>query len=112
MAMDMGGSNVRVTKYRLMGNGVLEIVKEVKKVFPEEYLTGNADQVFGFLADCIKETSPETNMKFGFTFSFPCEQTAINRSKLMIWTKGFAATGLYRERPRYAVGKGSSGKRD
>ena len=35
MAMDMGGSNVRVTKYRLMGNGVLEIVKEVKKVFPE-----------------------------------------------------------------------------
>ena len=99
MAMDMGGSNVRVTKYRLMGNGVLEIVKEVKKVFPEEYLTGNADQVFGFLADCIKETSPETNMKFGFTVSFPCEQTAINRSKLMIWTKGFAATGCIGKDP-------------
>lgn len=93
MALDMGGSNVRVTKYNLRGNGALEVVKEVKHAFPTEFMSGTAEQVYGFLADCIKEAKPEGNLPLGFTFSFPSEQTAINRSTLVIWTKGFSATG-------------------
>lgn len=93
MALDMGGSNVRATVYELKGNGVLEVVKEVKHAFPPEYMSGTADQVFGFLADCVKEVDPLPGTKLGFTFSFPSEQTAINHSTLVIWTKGFSATG-------------------
>lgn len=93
----MGGSNVRVTKYLLQGNGVLEVVQEVKHAFPSEYMSGTADQVFGFLAECIKEVNPEAGVPLGFTFSFPSEQTAINHSKLVIWTKGFSASGCVGE---------------
>ena len=56
-------------------------------------MSGTADQVFGFLADCVKEVDPLPGTKLGFTFSFPSEQTAINHSTLVIWTKGFSATG-------------------
>ena len=93
LALDMGGSNVRVTEYELKGNGVLDVVKEVKHAFPPEYMSGTADQVFGFLADCVKEADPLPGTKLGFTFSFPSEQTAINHSKLVVWTKGFSASG-------------------
>lgn len=93
LALDMGGSNVRVTEYELKGNGVLDVVKEVKHAFPPEYMSGTADQVFGFLADCVKEADPIPGTKLGFTFSFPSEQTAINHSKLVVWTKGFSASG-------------------
>ena len=54
MALDMGGSNVRVTKYNLRGNGALEVVKEVKHAFPPEFMSGTAEQVYGFLADCVQ----------------------------------------------------------
>lgn len=97
MALDMGGSNVRVTTFDLRGNGVLEVVKEVKHAFPPEYMSGTASQVFGFLADCIKEANPDDNLPLGFTFSFPSEQTSINHSKLVIWTKGFSASGCVGE---------------
>lgn len=30
----------------------------------------------------------------GFTFSFPVQQTAINRGTLIKWTKGFTASGV------------------
>lgn len=93
MALDMGGTNIRATKYLLRGNGVLEVIKEVKHAFPPEYMSGTADQVFGFLADCVVESNPEPGTKLGFTFSYPCEQTAINHSTLVEWTKGFSATG-------------------
>lgn len=97
MAIDMGGSNVRVTKYALKGNGFIEVEKEVKHAFPPEYMSGTADQVFGFLADCIKEAGPEPGIKLGFTFSFPSKQTAINHSILLVWTKGFSASGCVGE---------------
>lgn len=45
-------------QFDLRGNGVLEVVKEVKHAFPPEYMSGTASQVFGFLADCIKEANP------------------------------------------------------
>ena len=93
MALDMGGSNVRATKYLLKGNGVLEVIKEVKHAFPPEFMAGTAEQVFGFLADCIVESSPEPGTKLGFTFSYPSHQNAINHSTLVEWTKGFSASG-------------------
>ena len=97
MALDMGGSNVRATVYELKGNGVVEVIKEVKHAFPPAFMSGTAEQVFGFLADCIVESNPQPGTKLGFTFSFPSEQTAINHSTLVEWTKGFSASGCVGE---------------
>ena len=97
MALDMGGSNVRATVYQLKGNGVVETIKEVKHAFPQEFMSGTAEQVFGFLADCIVESKPQPGTKLGFTFSFPSQQTAINHSMLVEWTKGFSASGCVGE---------------
>lgn len=33
----------------------------------------------------------ETAVPLGLTFSFPVEQTALNRGKVLTWTKGFSA---------------------
>ena len=33
----------------------------------------------------------ETAVPLGLTFSFPVEQTALNRGKILTWTKGFSA---------------------
>ena len=30
----------------------------------------------------------------GFTFSFPCNQEGLNRSRLVTWTKGFKCSGV------------------
>ena len=97
MALDMGGSNVRATVYELKGNGVVEVIKEVKHAFPPAFMSGTAEQVFGFLADCIVESNPQPGTKLGFTFSFPSKQTAINHSTLVEWTKGFSASGCVGE---------------
>ena len=35
--------------------------------------------------------SEDTAVPLGLTFSFPVEQTALNRGKILTWTKGFAA---------------------
>lgn len=37
------------------------------------------------------------HIDLGFTFSFPVQQTAIDRGSLINWTKGFSATGAQGE---------------
>lgn len=63
---------------------------------PELYQGHGAD-LFLFLAQCIKDTivslgddpSPPKPHHLGFTFSFPCDQTALDAGRLVWWTKGF-----------------------
>lgn len=57
---------------------------------PPDYI---ADSVDAFLTDIGSDLQPEGNepLLLGFTFSFPVEQTALDRGKLLTWTKGFNA---------------------
>jgi hexokinase len=58
-----------------------------------------ADSVDAFLTASAEEDSDRSNaidvdssaIPLGLTFSFPVEQTAIDRGILLTWTKGFSA---------------------
>ncbi|KAK8808413.1 hypothetical protein WA158_008314 [Blastocystis sp. Blastoise] len=99
LALDLGGTNCRVVNFHFLGNGVVEPVKEVKKTIPKEYMYGTADELYGFLAQAIKEADPAPKSKLGFTFSFPSEQHSLNDCTLVIWTKGFATAGCVGKSP-------------
>ncbi|KAI8837584.1 hypothetical protein BC829DRAFT_404965 [Chytridium lagenaria] len=101
LALDLGGSNFRVCEVTLEGNGIARM-KQRKYTVADELKTGSGDQLFDFFADCVGAflddiDTPATKgkeRKLGFTFSFPVQQTAINKGSLMTWTKGFHASGV------------------
>ena len=103
LALDFGGTNVRVLLYRLEGKGRYEILSHVAKplkvngvydfIGPE----ATGEEMFDFLAGLVDEAvggDHETPYLLGHTFSFPSAQTNINDARLIIWTKEFAAKGV------------------
>mmetsp|Transcript_11416 Transcript_11416/g.22395 ORF Transcript_11416/g.22395 Transcript_11416/m.22395 type:complete len:977 (+) Transcript_11416:144-3074(+) len=98
-ALDLGGTNFRVSRFSFDGHGVACITDERKYTVPDEMMTGTAEQLFDFLAECIAslDTGAEDKahgLYYGFTFSFPVEQDAIDRGTLISWTKGFTTSGV------------------
>ena len=65
----------------------------------EETRLGSGDKLFDFLAECIADfvhknlEKGHPQMPLGFTFSFPMEQTGLNKGVLVSWTKSFNASG-------------------
>ena len=103
LALDFGGTNVRVLLYRLEGNGRYEVLSHVAKPLkvPGVYDFIGAEatgaQMFDFLAALVDEAvggDHRTPYLLGHTFSFPSAQTNINDARLIIWTKEFAARGV------------------
>ena len=100
LALDLGGTNLRVCEFDLKGKGDYS-VKQQKFVVSDELKTGDmrdlcdyiADSVDTFLTEhCSKPAADEEMLQLGYTFSFPVLQTAINRGVLKQWTKGFSST--------------------
>ncbi|PHZ12954.1 putative glucokinase [Rhizopus microsporus ATCC 52813] len=94
LALDLGGTNLRVCEFELKGDGNYS-VRQQKYIISEELKTGDVRHLFDFIADCVDNFifefgSSEETLELGFTFSFPVNQTAINRGTLMQWTKGFS----------------------
>lgn len=103
LALDFGGTNVRVFRVRLLGEGRFEILKRVGEplIVPGKYdyigKDSTAEEMFGFLARLIDDAiDGDHNTKFylGHTFSFPSSQDDLNNAKLIIWTKEFATPGV------------------
>ena len=93
LALDFGGTNVRVLLIRLEGEGKFEILKKVAKPLKVEgeydYIGADstAEQMFDLLAELIDEAiegNHEQKYLLGHTFSFPSEQTDLNNAKLII----------------------------
>ncbi|XP_037679004.1 hexokinase-3 isoform X2 [Choloepus didactylus] len=68
-------------------------------VIPQEVMLGPGQQLFDFAARCLSEfldALPVGNrrLQLGFSFSFPCHQTHLDRSTLISWTKGFRCSGV------------------
>ncbi len=101
MTMDMGGTNLRCTKFKIH-EGRFEKLSEIKeKLISKEkgYNLTKADvdakQLFDFMSDCVKSiTEPGESLFLGNTFSFPCRQEGINDAYLIHWTKEIATKGV------------------
>ena len=104
LALDMGGTNLRVCEITLTDNKSEFDIIQSKYRMPEELKTGEADELWEYIADCVQqfidthhgENPPTANNKLplGFTFSYPASQNAIDEGVLQRWTKGFDISGV------------------
>jgi hexokinase len=100
LALDLGGTNLRVCEFELKGKGKGYSVHQQKYVVSNQLKTGEMRHLCDFIADCVDNFISERGadhleeaLQLGFTFSFPVLQTDINRGTLMHWTKGFNCSG-------------------
>jgi hexokinase len=101
LALDLGGTNLRVCLVSLQGNGKFEIT-QTKYRLTEEQKQEEGDILFDFCAKCVKEfidvhlpnVTPDNPIVLGFTFSYPCLQERIDHGILIRWTKGFGAPNV------------------
>ncbi|TKA64706.1 hypothetical protein B0A55_10096 [Friedmanniomyces simplex] len=113
MAVDLGGTNFRVCSIQLHGNSTFSLTQSKVKIPQELMVAKTSHELFAFLAKQI-ETFLKTHhgehymshverrrssyiggehnaevFQLGFTFSFPVQQSGINKGTLIRWTKGF-----------------------
>jgi hexokinase len=101
LALDMGGTNLRVCEIHLPEEkGEFDIIQS-KYRMPEELKTGTADELWGYIADCLQqfieyhhEGEKLESLPLGFTFSYPATQHYIDHGILQRWTKGFDIDGV------------------
>ncbi|KZV75042.1 hexokinase [Peniophora sp. CONT] len=100
LAVDLGGTNLRVCLVTLQGGGKFEVTQS-KYRLTEEQKQADGQALFDFCADCLKtfieanfdenSLKPNELLPLGFTFSYPCTQERIDQATLIRWTKGFGA---------------------
>lgn len=112
MAVDLGGTNFRVCSIQLHGNTTFSLTQS-KVAIPKSLMVAKTShELFGFLAKQIESflkahhgdhytshkerrssymhgAHDEDVFSLGFTFSFPVQQSGINKGTLIRWTKGF-----------------------
>lgn len=101
LALDMGGTNLRVCEIQLPeAKGEFDIIQS-KYRMPEELKTGTAEELWGYIADCLEqfieyhhEGEKLDKLPLGFTFSYPATQDYIDHGVLQRWTKGFDIDGV------------------
>ncbi|KAH6666398.1 hypothetical protein B0J14DRAFT_202161 [Halenospora varia] len=114
LAVDLGGTNLRICSVHLLGNTKFSIIQSKCAIPSDLMLAKTASDLFGFLAKeieaflkanhndqlkshMIKVGNSDANqnacnddfLRLGFTFSFAFEQHSLNRGSLLYWTKGF-----------------------
>ncbi|RUS27822.1 putative glucokinase [Jimgerdemannia flammicorona] len=110
MALDMGGTNLRVCRVDLEGAGRVSVEQETF-VIPAELKLAPIVDLFDWVVSCVElffthkghplplvdpetEAAQQDSLYVGFTFSFSVNQTALNRGTLLAWSKGFHCPGL------------------
>ncbi|XP_053509828.1 hexokinase-2 isoform X2 [Ictalurus furcatus] len=100
LALDLGGTNFRVLRVKVSSDGkqTVEMENQIYAI-PETLMRGSGTELFDHIAECLanfleKLGIKEQKLPLGFTFSFPCQQTKLDESFLVSWTKGFKANGV------------------
>lgn len=104
LALDMGGTNLRVCEIILLeAKGEFDIIQS-KYRMPEELKTGESEELWEYIADCVQQfieyhhevedLKKVDKIPLGFTFSFPATQDYIDHGILQRWTKGFDISGV------------------
>src|SRR5438046_932238 len=101
LALDMGGTNLRVCEIELPEEKGKFDIMQSKYRMPPELKTGTPDQLLDYIADCLQqfilsnhEEGKPKELSLGFTFSYPCQQDYIDHGVLRRWTKGFDIPGV------------------
>jgi len=102
LALDMGGTNLRVCEITLTDQKSEFDIIQSKYRMPEELKTGEADELWGYITDCLHQfvethhgdLSNLDKFPLGFTFSYPATQNYIDEGTLQRWTKGFDISGV------------------
>ena len=74
-------------------------MNEIIRPISEELKLSDNVELFGFIAQCIKDIQPENGIKIGFTFSYPCILTSRKSGILLEWTKGINASSCIGKDP-------------
>lgn len=107
LALDLGGTNLRVCLVNVQGEGKFEIT-QTKYRLTEEQKHDEGQKLLDFCAECVKtfiesnfsidggelSLKPGELLPLGFTFSYPCNQDRIDHGELIRWTKGFGAKNI------------------
>ncbi|VUG17611.1 HXK2 [Brettanomyces bruxellensis] len=103
LALDLGGTNMRVVIVHLLGNHKFTKVQTKYRLPDHIRTTRKREELFGFMAECLgkflKEQNPDgipegKTFPLGFTFSYPTTQSKIDSGVLQRWTKGFDIPGV------------------
>jgi hexokinase len=101
LALDMGGTNLRVCEIILTDEKSEFDIIQSKYRMPEELKSGSADELWEYIADCLQQfieshhgTKNLEKLPLGFTFSYPATQDYIDHGVLQRWTKGFDIDGV------------------
>lgn len=101
LALDFGGTNVRVSKIRLLGNHCFLIDKQISKPLrvPGQYdymaagTTG--EELFDFIAKLVGQVAGGNRpYALGHTFSFAVTQDDVHDARLVEWSKEMAVQGV------------------
>lgn len=102
LALDFGGTNVRVLLAELFAKGKFSVKASIAKPLKDPngrydyiYSKSSGTQLFDFIAEQIAEiVKPAVTYPLGHTFSFPSQQKSINHAELIHWTKEIDTTGV------------------
>lgn len=101
LALDMGGTNLRVCEIILTDEKSEFDIIQSKYRMPEELKSGTSDELWEYIADCLQQfveshhgTKDLEKLNLGFTFSYPATQDYIDHGVLQRWTKGFDIDGV------------------
>ncbi|KAH8717247.1 Hexokinase [Beauveria bassiana] len=102
LALDMGGTNLRVCQITLTEKKSEFDIIQSKYRMPEELKTGKSDELWEYIADCLHQflethhgdTKNIKTLPLGFTFSYPATQNYVDAGILQRWTKGFDIDGV------------------
>lgn len=100
LAIDLGGTNLRVVLVRLNGDRTFT-TEQHKYALPENIRTATKEELWTNIADSldafVKQHFPngvDHDLPLGFTFSYPATQYLIREGILQRWTKGWDIDGV------------------
>ncbi|EXK48241.1 hexokinase [Fusarium oxysporum f. sp. melonis 26406] len=102
LALDMGGTNLRVCQITLTEEKSEFDILQSKYRMPEELKSGTSEELWEYIAECLYQflethhgdCSKLEKIPLGFTFSYPATQNYIDEGILQRWTKGFDIDGV------------------
>ncbi|ODM15870.1 Hexokinase [Aspergillus cristatus] len=101
LALDMGGTNLRVCEITLTAEQGAFDITQSKYRLPDELRTGTSEELWEYIADCLQqfleshhEGENLSKLPLGFTFSYPATQDYVDHGVLQRWTKGFDVDGV------------------